>query len=68
MITPVEQIKLKMNFFNFCMTSKREESNIQVSANNKASKPIPHIELATNMFPHAPVFNSISSSLPYVKL
>ena len=68
MITPVEQIKLKMNFFNFCITPKGEESNIQVPANNKASKPIPHIELATNMFPHAPVFNSISSSLPYIKL
>jgi len=31
------------------VTPKKEESNIQVLANNKANKPMPHIELATNM-------------------
>jgi len=50
------------------MTSKRGESNIQVLANNKASKPMPHIELAMNMCLQVPVFNSISSSLLYAEL
>jgi len=50
------------------MIPKEGESNIQVSANNKASKPMSHIELATNTCLQALVFNSVLSSLSYTEL
>ena len=50
------------------VTSKGEESNIQVLANNKASEPMPHVELAMNTCLQVSVFNSISSSLLYAEL